>query len=98
MEDPASKSDEFLKEVAAAQSPEELEQVRITLLGRNGAITSLMRGLGQLPAEQRRAAGATLNSLRDTVTAALEEAGDRLRRAALANRLAGERADVSLPV
>src|SRR6266496_3432372 len=98
MEDPASKSAEFLKEIAAAQSPAELEQVRIKLLGRNGAITALMRGLGQLPAEQRREAGARLNMLRDEVTAALEEAGDRLRRAALANRLAGERADVTLPV
>src|SRR5437016_10423567 len=98
MEDPASKSDEFLKEIAAAQSPAELEQIRIKLLGRNGAITALMRGLGQLPAEQRRDAGARLNTLRDAVTAALEEAGDRLRRAALSNRLLGERADVTLPV
>jgi len=98
MEDPASKSEEFLKEIAAARSPAELEQIRIKLLGRNGAITAMMRGLGQLPAERRREAGARLNTLRDEVTAALEEAGDRLRRAALANRLAGERADVTLPV
>src|SRR5258707_9073390 len=98
MEDPASKSEEFLSEVAAARSPEELEQIRIKLLGRSGAITALMRGLGQLPAEQRREAGARLNSLRDEVSAALEEAGDRLRRAALDNRLAGERADVTLRV
>jgi phenylalanyl-tRNA synthetase alpha chain len=98
MEDPTAKSAQFLREIADAQSPEELEQVRIKLLGRNGAITSLMRGLGQLPAENRREVGATLNSLRDEVTAALEEAGERLSRAALANRLAGERADVTLPV
>ena len=98
MEDPALKSDEFLRSVGAAQSPEELEQTRIKLLGRNGEITALMRGLGQLPAEQRRDAGARLNTLRDAVTAALEEAGDRLRRAALTNRLAGELADVTLPV
>ena len=98
MENPALKSEELLGEIAAAQSPDELEQVRVKLIGRNGAITLQMRGLGQLPAEQRRSAGAALNSLRDMVTAALEEAGDRLRRAALANRLAGERADVTLPV
>jgi len=98
MEDPVSKAAEFLKEIAAARSPDELEQTRIKLLGRNGAITALMRGLGQLPAAQRREAGARLNTLRDEVTAALEEAGDRLRRAALANRLADERADVTLPV
>ena len=67
MEDPALKSDEFLRAVAAAQSPEELEQTRIKLLGRNGEITALMRGLGQLPAERRRDAGARLNTLRDAV-------------------------------
>ena len=57
MEDPASKSEEFLTEIAAAQSLEALEQIRIKLLGRNGAITALMRGLGELPVEQRREAG-----------------------------------------
>jgi phenylalanyl-tRNA synthetase alpha chain len=98
MEDPASKSEEFLREIAAAPSPDALEQIRIRLLGRNGEITALMRGLGMLPTEHRREAGARLNQLRDAVSAALEEAGDRLRRAALANRLAGERADVTLPV
>src|SRR5258708_18600077 len=98
MEDPASKSDEYLKEIAAARSPEELEQIRIKLLGSSGAIIALMGGVGQLPAEQRRQAGAGLNSLRDEVSAALEEAGDRLRRIARTNRLAGERADVTLPV
>src|SRR4030088_333255 len=98
MEDPASKAAEFLKEIAAAQSPAELEQIRIKLLGRNGAITALMRGLGQLPPEQRREDGTTLNTLRDAVTAAIEEAGDRLRRATLVNLLDVERADVTLPV
>src|SRR4051812_47320127 len=98
MDDPAAKSAEFLKEIAAARSPDELEQLRIRLLGRNGEITGLMRGLGALPPEQRRDAGARLNALKDEIAAALAEAGDRLRRAALANRLAGERADVTLPV
>ena len=55
-----------------------------------------MRGLGKLPPDERRDAGARLNALRDRIAAALDEAGDRLRRAALADRLAGERADVTL--
>src|SRR5256885_1889266 len=97
MDDLTPSSDAFLKEIAAAQSPEALEQVRVKLLGRNGAITSLMRGLGALPQEQRREAGAKLNVLRDQIAAALSEAGERLRGPALAAKLAGERADVSLP-
>src|ERR1051325_9982801 len=82
--------DEFLKEVAAAQSPDALEQVRVRLLGRNGAITGAMRGLGSLPQEQRREAGAKLNMLRDEIAAAIEARKTDLGRAALAEKLAGE--------
>ncbi|HEV8679114.1 MAG TPA: phenylalanine--tRNA ligase subunit alpha [Stellaceae bacterium] len=98
MSDAALDRDRLLAEIAASGSPEALEQVRVRLLGRNGAVTAAMRGLGALPPEERRAAGARLNALRDEIAAALAEAGDRLRRAALADRLAGERADVTLPV
>jgi phenylalanyl-tRNA synthetase alpha chain len=98
MSDAALNRDQLLAEIAAAGSPEALEHVRVRLLGRNGALTAAMRGLGGLPPEERRAAGARLNALRDEIAAALAEAGDRLHRTALADRLAGERADVSLPV
>jgi phenylalanyl-tRNA synthetase alpha chain len=98
MDDPTANRDKYLAEIAAARSPEELEEIRIGLLGRSGAITAAMRGLGGLPPEQRRAAGAGLNTLRDAIAAAIAEAGERLGRAALANRLAGERADVTLPM
>ena len=98
MNDAALNRDQLLAEIAAAASPEALEQVRVRLLGRSGTLTAAMRGLGALPPEPRREAGARLNALRDDVATALAEAGDRLHRAALANRLAGERADVTLPV
>src|SRR5437879_8207617 len=98
MEKSALNRDALLQDVAAAGSPEALEQVRVRLLGRNGVVTGAMRGLGGLPPEERRDAGAKLNLLRDEVAAALEAAGERLRRAALSKRLAGERADVTLPV
>src|SRR5437763_1770352 len=98
MENTALNREALLAEVTAAGSPDALEQVRVRLLGRNGIVSGAMRGLGALPAEERRAAGITLNMLRDEVAAALEEAGERLRRAVLSNRLAEERADVTLPV
>jgi phenylalanyl-tRNA synthetase alpha chain len=97
-EDPTAKAETYLAEIATAGTPEALEQTRVRLLGRNGAITAAMRGLGKLPPDRRREAGARLNALRDRITAALAEAGDRLRRDALANRLAAERADATLPV
>src|SRR4051794_37701808 len=98
IDDPTAPGEKYLAEIEAADAPDALEQIRVRLLGRNGAITASMRGLGTLPPDRRRDAGARLNALRDRITAALEEAGERLRRAALANRLEGERADVTLPV
>jgi phenylalanyl-tRNA synthetase alpha chain len=98
MEESSLNPSALVHEIAAAQSLAELEQVRVRLLGRNGVVTAAMRGLGGLAPEARRDAGARLNAVRDEVAAALEEAAERLRREALANRLAGERADVTLPV
>jgi phenylalanyl-tRNA synthetase alpha chain len=98
MDDIEKLRDEVLREIGEAGSPEVLEAIRVAALGRRGRLTLLMRGLGELDPEARRAAGAALNVVRDEIAAALSEAGDKLRRAALADRLAGEHADVSLPV
>src|SRR6202040_3172302 len=90
--------DEILREIREAASPEALEAIRVAALGRRGRLTELMRGLGTLAPEARREAGAALNTAKDEISAALAEAAERLGRAARAERLAGERADVTLPV
>jgi len=90
--------DDTVKEIAAAASPEALEAIRVKVLGRRGSLTLAMRELGGLDPEERRHAGAALNVAKDRVTAALAEATARLGRSALEQRLAGERADVTLPV
>jgi phenylalanyl-tRNA synthetase alpha chain len=98
MEDIDQLREEILREVREAGSSDALEAVRLAALGRRGRLTVMMRSLSALDPEARRIAGAALNLARDKIAAALAEAGDRLRRAALALRLAGERADVTLPV
>jgi phenylalanyl-tRNA synthetase alpha chain len=98
MDDPSVKSEELLQKIAAAASPEALEELRIELLGRSGTITQAMRALREVPPERRREVGAGLNALKDQIGDAIAAAGERLRRAALSNRLAGEKEDVSLPV
>ncbi len=87
-----------LAAISAAPSPEALEEIRVKTLGRRGSLTLAMRELGALDPDARRRAGAELNAAKDRITAALAEAGARLGRAALAERLAEERADVTLPV
>jgi phenylalanyl-tRNA synthetase alpha chain len=95
---PMQDFDDVLKEIAAAPSPEALDAIRVKVLGRRGSLTLAMRELGGLDPEERRRAGAALNAAKERITAALTEATARLGRAALAERLAGERADVTLPV
>jgi phenylalanyl-tRNA synthetase alpha chain len=90
--------DDILREIREAASSEALEAIRVAALGRRGRLTELMRGLGTLAPEARREAGAALNTAKDEIAAALAEATERLSRAARAERLAGERADVTLPV
>ena len=90
--------DDTVKEIAAAPSSEALEAVRIKVLGRRGSLTLAMRELGGLDPAERRRVGAELNTVKDQITAALAQATARLGRAALAERLAGEVADVTLPV
>ena len=91
-------NNEILLEIAAAPSSEVLEEIRVRVLGRRGSLTLAMRELGALEPEQRRQTGAALNVARDRITTALAEAATRLGRAALEERLAIERADVTLPV
>jgi phenylalanyl-tRNA synthetase alpha chain len=94
--DPSSET--ILREIAEARSPDALEEIRIKVLGRRGSLTLAMRELGTLSLEDRRRAGAELNAAKERITAALAEAAARLGRIALEERLASERADVTLPV
>ena len=66
-------------------------------IGKQGALTKVLRGMGAVPAEERPAVGRQVNTLRDTLDGAFAEAEARLKLAAQAVELAGERIDVSLP-
>ena len=90
-------SDEILQAVDAAQNLDDLENVRINALGKKGRISLLMRALGGMNADARKAAGQALNLVKDAVTAALESKQAVLAQAALNEKLAIEAIDVSLP-
>jgi phenylalanyl-tRNA synthetase alpha chain len=85
-------------EIAAAGDLAGLERLRISALGKKGRVPELMGKLGALPADQRKAFGQAVNSLKDRVTSTLEARKTSLEREALTARLANERADVTLPV
>ena len=84
--------------VKDAVSLNELEQIRVSALGKKGRITELMRGLGAMNPEARKEAGQSLNALKNEVAEAIEEKKRTSADSELDARLAGERVDVTLPV
>ena len=73
-----------------------LEAVRIEALGRKGSITALLKGLGGMDPEARRAAGQAINQVKERTAAAIEQRHAVLKDADLDRRLAEERIDVTL--
>ena len=61
---------------------EALDDWRISFLGRRGELTQILRGLGSLPADERPAAGAAANAVRQSLQQALSEREDAIKRAA----------------
>lgn len=84
--------------IAKAPSPESLDEIRVAALGKKGRITDLMKTLGGLPAEERKARGAALNVVKDEIAAAIDARQKTLNASALQERLARESIDVSLSV
>jgi len=86
-----------LSAVAAAADPAALEQVHVELLGRKGALTEILRGIGGLPADDRPRVGAVANDVREAVEGAVAGRGAALRAEGLEARLAAETVDVTTP-
>jgi phenylalanyl-tRNA synthetase alpha chain len=86
-----------LEEVAASASLAALDQSRVQYLGKKGALTEQLKGLGKLSAEQRPAAGQLINDAKLKVQAAIDQRRGALEGEALGRELAAGRIDVSLP-
>ena len=84
-------------ELAEADTLAALDQVRVQYLGKKGLITEQMKTLGNLPADERKEAGARINQARDRFTEALEARKSVLDARELEQRLARETIDVTLP-
>jgi len=89
--------DQALKQFAEISDEAELEQVKARYLGKEGSLTVLLKGLGKLSAEQRPAAGARINQVKQGIEAALQQRRDALQQNKLAQQLAAESLDVTLP-
>ena len=86
-----------IEAVQAAGSPVELEQLRVDYLGKKGQLTGLLKSLGNLSPEERPKAGALINEVKQELTSLLNARKEALESSAMAEKLAAERVDVTLP-
>jgi phenylalanyl-tRNA synthetase alpha chain len=89
--------DQALKQFSGINDEAELEQVKARYLGKEGSLTTLLKGLGKLSAEERPAAGARINQVKQGIEAALQQRREALNKTKLANQLSAESLDVTLP-
>ena len=90
--------EEALPRIASAPDIATLDDLDVAYLGRKGgALSGLMRGIGQLPADDRPRVGVVVNEVREAVEGALQAARQRASRAALVARLSAETVDVTTP-
>jgi phenylalanyl-tRNA synthetase alpha chain len=97
MSDHADLEADILARIDGARDSGALEAVRLEALGKSGVISGLLKSLGSMSPDARRARGPAINGLRDRVAAALAARKTALEAAELDARLAAGRLDLSLP-
>jgi phenylalanyl-tRNA synthetase alpha chain len=83
--------------ITAAQTTQELEEVRIKYLGRKAELPNLLRGVADLPPEQRAATGKAANQARQQLEQAIEVKTNELQAKELDRKLIEDRVDITLP-
>ena len=86
-----------LAELSEAKASSKLEQIRVSVLGKKGELTGLLRGMGKLPAEERPRVGQLVNEVRAALEEALDKRAAELKEREKEERLAAEAIDVTLP-
>ena len=78
-------------------SEQELDAARVKYLGKKGALTAILRGMGALEPNERREIGEAANIVRNELESAVADKSAQLKKAALEKRLIDEKTDVTLP-
>jgi phenylalanyl-tRNA synthetase alpha chain len=90
-------SAEALAAIEAAPDTSTLDALEVDVLGKKGRLTSVLRGIGALPADDRPKVGAVANVVRGAIESAIAERGAALRGTELEARLVAEAVDVTTP-
>ncbi|MBS4173768.1 phenylalanine--tRNA ligase subunit alpha [Bacillus sp. FJAT-49736] len=88
---------EALQKIDLAENLKALNDIRVAYLGKKGPITEVLRGMGQLSAEERPKMGALANEVREAISEKMEAKQKALETAAVEKQLASETIDITLP-
>ncbi len=97
MQDYDKLKNEVLIKIKEANSLDDLENLRVQVLGKKGSITSLMKQLGSLEPDKRREAGQILNSLQKNIIESIDNKKSSLEEIYLNEKLKNEALDITLP-
>ena len=85
-----------LKQITA-ENKKEMQDLRVSVLGKKGSLTEILKGMKDVSAEMRPIIGKHVNEARDILTAAFEESAKLLEEKKVEAQLASESIDVTLP-
>ena len=89
---------EFAAKLAAAESMQMLEEIRVDFLGKKGSVTELLKSMKDMSPEEKKNFGQEVNVLKNELSLAITEKGEELRRAELEREVASmPEFDVSMP-
>ena len=89
--------EQALRDLETVASLEVLKNLKVQYLGKKGSLTEILRGMGALSAEERPKIGQIVNELRTELEGKIEEYTKVLEDKALADKLANEKVDITLP-
>lgn len=89
--------DEALKQIECASTNEALNEIRVNLLGKNGSVTGLLKGMKDVSKEDRPKVGQMVNELRVSIETKLSEKTAQIKEKDLEVKLLAEKIDVTLP-
>ena len=89
--------EQALAEIRVCEDISNIEKIKVKFLGKKGELTSVLRGMGQLSAEERPLVGKVANEVRDSIQELLDEKIIALKQKDTAEKLKEERLDITLP-
>src|SRR5712664_512619 len=86
-----------LSELSDSATVDQIENVRVRVLGRSGELTEIMRGMGKVPAEERPTIGRLVNQIKAELEGRIEALNEKMQRVQMERSLGEARIDVTLP-